>query len=121
MFTMRRNQRGFYYANYEGETDVISAETNMPNGEKKRTFTDAVFAWGNISPDSGRLAVEPYGFNLAYDLAIYPATDAGEIREGARLWINTTPDSGGHNYEVVRAGISLNETVIAAKRVTSRA
>lgn len=121
MFTMRRNQRGFYYANYANESDVTSEVTGLPTGEKRREFTAPAFAWGSISPDNGRMSTDPFGFNLAYDLTLYPATDAGEIREGARLWINTTPDSGGHNYEVVRVGNSLNETVIVAKRVTSRA
>lgn len=121
MFTLRRNQRGFYYANYAEDTDVISEVTGLPNGEKKRDFTKPVFAWGSISPDNGRMRVEPYGFDLDYDLTIYPATDAGEIKVGARLWIYASPDSEGHNYEVVRVGGSLNEVAVFAARVSNHA
>lgn len=126
MFTSRRNKRRFYYANYTSKADVISSRTGLPTGEKTRTFSSPVAAWGNISEANGMMSTEPFGWNINYDITIVPgSTDAAAIKEGARLWIGITPGTAqapvAHNYEVIRVGPSLNETVIAAKRVNAGA
>lgn len=122
MFTMLQNQRRFYFANFNGEVYAISEATGLPNGEKNRSFDAPAQAWGNISPAAGRMSVEAYGFDIAYDLTIIPADDAGEIREGARLWIKKDPTKDEtHDYTVVRVSESLNELVLAARKVEIRA
>ena len=122
MFTLRRNQRSFYYANPVSKADVISSKTGLPNGEQTRTFSSPVLAYGNVSEPSGRVYADPYGWNIDYDITIVPSSSASAaIKEGARLWVGITPGTAQnpvtHNYTVIRVSTSLNETVVAAKRV----
>ena len=122
MFTLRRNQRSFYYANPVSKADVISARTGLPNGEKTLTFSAPVLTYGNVSEANGRVYADPYGWNIDYDITIVPCSNAASaIKEGARLWVGITPGTAqnptAYNYTVVRVGTSINETVIAAKRV----
>lgn len=115
MFRQALNQHGFYYANYVSNADITSTVTGLPTGEKARSFETPVFAWGNISTATGRVTTDGFGWNVDYDINIVPSKDL-PITEGARLWVHSVPPAK-HDYEVVRVSQSLNEIVIAAKRL----
>lgn len=115
MFRQTLNQRGFYYANYASNDAVTSPVTGLPTGEKARTFGQPTFAWGNISSPTGRMTTDAFGWNIDYDLNIIPSKDL-PINEGARLWIHSVPPER-HDYEAIRVYRSLNEVVVAARRL----
>lgn len=115
MFRQTLNQNGFFYANYDGAEPTISPETGLPNGEVSRSFSSPVFAWGNISAATGRSTTDTFGLDVDYDVSIVLSHDL-PLAEGSRLWIRKVPPES-HDYEVVRISRSLNETVVAAKRL----
>lgn len=110
MFRQSLNQKQFTYKNYVGTTPVISEDTGLPNGEYAATYTGDITAWGNISAPTGRMVTDVFGWNDKFDLVIVPSDNLLSIGEGSIVYID------GIEYDVVRVGRTLNETVVAVAR-----
>lgn len=109
MFRQSLNQREFSYKNYLGKTPVISQETGLPNGEYTQVWGKLNATRGNISAPTGRMLQDTFGWNIDFDLVIVPSDNLMTIAEGSAVYID------GTEYQVVRVGRTLNETVIAVK------
>lgn len=124
MVNLARNQRTFWYALYAGRTTVKDSDGN-DTGEPCVAYSAPVAARGNVSAASGNAQQEQFGIGVTYDVVIQlPGTD-WPIDEYAVLWLSKPPaatydpTSPGNDYAVVRVSKSLNQTSVAARRVTS--
>lgn len=114
MRNLRRNQREFYYALYEGSEDAKDEWGNL-TGEQSPVYSAPVKAAANISAAVGESAVEAFG-----NLTDYSRVLCGDfpLDENTRIWFGVSPEDGfPHNYVVVRKADSLNGTLFALREV----
>lgn len=122
MQNLRRNERAFWYAVYQGREIVADADGN-PCGVKV-LHGNPVKAMGNISPANGQITQYQFGEHADYDRTIIMTGTDWPIDTSSVLWVETPPDikDGGstdtpHDYRVACVAKSLNSTAIAIKRV----
>lgn len=125
MQMLKRNQRTFYYALYEGKTPIIDEYGNTtgeyivqrgkPNSHK-----------ANISSATGETSTRLFGENESYDKVIVLSNDdvAEQIDEYTVLWVDIFPelDEEGntetpYDYIVKKVSRSLNSTAVAIAKV----
>lgn len=125
MQMLKRNQRTFYYALYEGKTPVVDEYGNV-TGEYliQRGHPNSYKA--NISSATGETSTRLFGENESYDKVIVLSNDdvAEQIDEYTVLWVDTFPelDEEGntetpYDYIVKKVSRSLNSTAIAIAKV----
>lgn len=124
MKALERNKQTFYYALPTGTlTDVID-EDGFYTGEQKPAYAAPVKAEMNISPATGRTALEWFGVNEAYDKVLVTDDIECPINEATILWVDTTPEiidgatETPYDYMVARVARSLNSVVIGIKKVS---
>lgn len=124
MKALARNKQTFYYSIATGALADVHDEDGFYTGEQTPAYGDVVKAEMNISPATGRTALEWFGVNESYDKVIVTDDINCPINETARLWIDITPtiENGTtetpHDYVVARVGRSLNSVVIGVRKVT---
>lgn len=115
------NKRPFWYALYNGKTDVL--QDGYKTGEKLIQYTSPVKVYGNISPASGVNVVEQFGTNENYDKVIVLDLDAApSIDESTVLCVDKDPSySQGqlvYDYVVKKVAKSLHQVSIAISKVS---
>ena len=117
------NKQPFWYALYQGKTDVLV--DGKKTGEKVITYSTPVQVYGNISPASGTTVVELFGNNAQYDKIIVMDIDScPPIDESSVLCIDKNPTYRMrgmgliYDYVVKKVAKSLHHVVIAANKVT---
>lgn len=125
MQMLKRNQRTFYYALYEGKTPIVDEYGNV-TGEYivQRGHPNSYKA--NISSATGETSTRLFGENESYDKVIVLSNDdvAKQIDEYTVLWVDTFPelDEEGntetpYDYIVKKVSRSLNSTALAIAKV----
>lgn len=115
MRTLLRNKQKFYYANYDGENEIID-DNGFLTGEFEKQYTFPKVAYGNISSSKGSADVELFGTQVQYDKAICIDNVNTEIDEHSVLWIDCDIEND-YNYVVVRVARSLNSVLLAIRQV----
>lgn len=114
---MVRNKRVFWYALYNGITDVTDSGGYM-TGEKVISYTEPVEAEANISRATGISFTEEFGTEADYDKVIVTFDMDCPIDEHSVLWVDTEPGVGvSPDYIVKRVSKSLNSISIAIAKV----
>lgn len=125
MQMLKRNQRTFYYALYEGKTPIVDEYGNV-TGEYiiQRGRPNSYKA--NISSATGETSTRLFGENESYDKVVVLSNDdvAKQIDEYTVLWVDTFPelDEEGntetpYDYIVKKVSRSLNSTALAIAKV----
>lgn len=116
MRTLIRNKKPFYYALYEGVTEVI--RNGLHTGEYAITYSEPIACSGNISAGNGNSVSELYGLsNSDYDKLIVLDEVDIPIDETTVLWVDMATTES-YDYIVKRVARSLNSVTIAIKKVT---
>jgi hypothetical protein len=122
MRTLRRNQRKFYYALYEGKVLLVDSY-GYKTGETVNSYGKPVLCRANISPASGETVAQQFGGDESYDKVIVTELDL-PIDEYSLLWVDTMPtlkQDGStdtpHDYVVRKVAKSLNSTSYAISKV----
>lgn len=110
-----RNKRTFYYALYNGQTEVED-EWGNATATYDVSYTEPVEMRGNISPSKGKASTEMFGEDLNYNKTILIDDMECPIDEHSVLWIDNTPDKP-FDYIVVGVAKSLNTIAYAIKKV----
>lgn len=110
-----RNKSTFYYALYEGQSE-IEDEWGNSTGTYEIKYSDATLMRGNISPAKGKASTEMFGEDLNYSKTILVGDMESPIDEHSVLWIDNTPDKP-FDYIVVGVAKSLNTIAYAVKKV----
>lgn len=131
MRCMNRNKVHFFYALYEGKTEIVDEYGNA-TGQYEVTHSDPVEFFANISAAKGETQSRQFGENEAYDKVIVMDNEAPGIDEYSVLWVDTMPelDKDGHlaknddgevitphDYIVKKVARSLNNVSIAVSKV----
>ena len=121
MRLLARNCRTIYYCQYMGKTMLKDSNDNE-TGEYDVTYSEAIPMEANVSPASGRAAVEMFGNLEGYDKVVLTDDVEIPINENTVMFIDKDPeyDSGGHpiyDYIVRRVAKSLNSVAIAVSKV----
>ena len=112
-----RNKQSFYYALYQGATDVTDSGGYL-TGEKTVTYATPVQMYASISRATGITFTEEFGTEADYDKVIVTFDLDCPIDEHSVLYIGITPGTGIEpNYVVKRVSKSLNSISIACKKV----
>lgn len=111
---LERNKETIYYAQYSGETDVIS--DGLYTGETVPELTDPIALRASVSAARGTSDVDLFGVNTSYTKTVIVDDLACPINEHSWLWIGRTP-ALPHNYEVVQVARSLNHIAYAVMQV----
>ena len=124
MRDLKRNQQAFYYALYQGKTDVTDSD-GYKTGEKKLSYSNPVLMQANISPSTGYTDVVVFGKDVQYSKTLVTCDMSCPITETSVLWIDKEPlDSEGnvtaYNYIVKRVAKGLNNIVFAIDKVELR-
>lgn len=134
MKALARNKQTFYYALATGTLTDVTDEDGLYTGEQEPAYGNPVQVQMNISPATGRTALEWFGINESYDKVLVTDDINCPITETSRLWIDTVPVIAGdpqqqgdppagstetpHDYIVARVGRSLNSVVIGVRKVS---
>ena len=125
MRCMARNKTAFYYALYEGQTEIIDEYGNA-TGQYSVTYGDPTKARGNVSAAQGEMQTRQFGDSESYDKVIVLDDVNTPIDEYSILWVDTPPiiDGGStdtpHDYVVKKVARSLNSVSIAISKVRVR-
>lgn len=107
-----RNKRKFYYALYQGRTEIMDG--TYETGEYENSYSTPVECFANISPATGNSRIEQFGNDLQYDKVI--VMEDTDMDENSVLWVDVTPPSS-FDYIVKRIAKSLNSVSIAISKV----
>lgn len=131
MKCMERNKVRFFYALYEGRTDVIDEYGNV-TGEHEVTHGNPTECFANISAAKGETMSRQFGEDESYDKVIVMDNNAPAIDEYSILWVDIEPelDEHGalalnadgevatpHDYIVKKVARSLNSVSYAISKV----
>ena len=131
MRDLQRNQQTFYYALYQGTSDV-SDSSGFLTGEKRVIYGNPVEMYANISPADGSASDAIFGKDLQYSKTLVTCNMDCPINEESVLWIGKNPYasqvSGSstisvltpYNYTVTRVAKGLNSIVYALRQVDVR-
>lgn len=91
MKTLKRNKRTFYYATYNGKTEILDA-----NGNHTFEYENSYSEWkpysAHISPAKGASSAELFGNDISYDKTIVTDDLDCEIDENTILCIDILPN-----------------------------
>lgn len=131
MKCMSRNKVHFFYALYEGKTEITDDYGNA-TGQYEISYSDPTEFQANISAAKGETQSRQFGENEAYDKVIVMDNEAPGIDEYSVLWVDTMPqlDNEGrlavnddgevitpYDYIVKKVAKSLNSVSIAISKV----
>ena len=121
MRALKRNQRSFYYARYEGKTENID-ENGYTTGTYTVNYSKPIECYGNISASSGSVQNEQFGNHLQYDKVIVLDNVNVPIDENSVLWVDKSVeyDKNGNpvfDYVVKKVARSLNSVSFAISKV----
>ena len=116
MRRQKRNQQNLYYALFVEKTPIVDKHGNQ-SGEWNTVYSDPIAFKANVSPAKGESESAVFGKNLDYDKSIVPDRTDIHIDESSVLWVDSLDASKPHDYVVVRIAKSLNELVVAIKKV----
>lgn len=131
MRSLIRNQVSFYYAPYEGKTEMKDDYGNL-SGEFEIVYGKPVKVFGNISAAQGEMQTRQFGESETYDKVIILDNPNTPIDEYSILWVDKPPvlssqgallmnDEGiatvPHDYVVKKIARSLNSVSIAISKV----
>ena len=122
MKTLERNKQTFYYATYNGETELMDGQYHTFD------YTPSYSAWtefrANISPARGETAADVFGADVSYDRVIVTDDMSCPIDEHTVLAIDiapnkrdTTADLPVYDYIVTKKAKSLNSIQYAVEKV----
>ena len=112
------NQKTIYAKNYIGTQDVKDDNDNL-TGEKTIVYTAKYPIRTHISGARGSSQIETFGTDVNYDKTIIITKDEFnryKITENTVFFVDTK-DKNAYDYRVVRIAETLNEVVIAIKKV----
>lgn len=117
------NKRPIKYLNYVGETKVQDSD-GYYTGETAITYTKPKVFMGHISGAKGKSQVEVFGTEVNYDKSILISKKCfkeTKINENSVFFIDKKVDYDDttplYDYSVVRIAETINEVVIAIKKV----
>jgi len=121
MRACQRNKQPFYYALYEGKSEIVN--DGLKTGEWETVYSEPIFMGGNISAAKGETETRMFGEDIDYDKVIFLPDAKTPINEYSVLWIDrfpalfagTTPTP--FDYVVKRVARSLTSTLIAIKKI----
>ena len=113
MRLLKRNQRVFWYAKYEGVKDVMNDKGEY-TGQQQVVYSEPIKGMGHITASRGSSEITQFGTNVAYDQTIL--MDSTDMTENSIIWIDISPEQP-YNYIVSRIAQSLNHVTIAIRRV----
>lgn len=123
MRSLLRNNRTFYYAKYDGKTELIDDYGNI-TGQFEIVYSMPIKTDGNISASKGEMQNQQFGDSENYDKVIVLDNKDIPIDEYSILWVDTLPvlnDDGStetpHDYIVRQVARSLNSVSIAISKV----
>ncbi|MBQ6479730.1 MAG: hypothetical protein IJI45_01305 [Anaerolineaceae bacterium] len=121
MRCLKRNQRFFWYALYNGETELTDSD-GLYTGEIGPGYETPVQMKANISASKGTADTELFGEDLQYSRTIATDDMNCPITEESILWIERSPVDDNnepvpHNYVVAGIAKSLNSLLIAIREV----
>lgn len=126
MRCMVRNKATFYYALYEGQTEIIDEYGNA-TGQYSVTYGTPLKSLGNVSAAQGEMQTRQFGESESYDKVIVLDDVNTPIDEYSILWVDTLPhlnEDGTtetpHDYVVKKVARSLNSVSIAVSKVSVR-
>lgn len=134
MRCMVRNKSYFYYALYDGQTE-LKDEYGNATGQYDISYADPVKTLGNVSAAQGEIQSRQFGDSETYDKVIVLDNPSAPIDEYSILWVDTVPeltedghlalDEKGevktpHDYIVKKVARSLNGVSIAISKVAVR-
>lgn len=134
MRCMVRNKSYFYYALYDGRTE-LKDEYDNATGQYDISYADPVKTLGNVSAAQGEIQSRQFGDSETYDKVIVLDNPSTPIDEYSILWVDTVPeltedghlalDEKGevktpHDYIVKKVARSLNGVSIAISKVAVR-
>ncbi len=117
---LKRNETGFYYALYTGNSDRKDIDGKR-TGEKEKTYGRPVFMKANISPATGYAGIEIFGKDTKYSKVICTTDTSCPITEESILWIYeglteyTNVNILPYNYTVSKIAKSLNNVLYAVQ------
>ena len=117
------NMRTFYYAKYEGKSEIVDEYGNN-TGEYEIIYSKPIKCKANISPAQGEIQSRQFGDSESYDKVIALGNVKVPIDEHSILWVDSLPiinDDGTtdtpYDYTVKKVAISLNSMSIAISKV----
>ncbi len=117
MRALVRNKVPFYYALYEGSTEIM--RNGLHTGEYGNSYSTPTLTYGNISAGTGNSDSELYGLSPSdYDKVIVMDEVAIPLTESSILWVDNLDTDEPYDYIVKRIARSLNSVSIAIKKVT---
>lgn len=90
MKCVRRNTKIYYYANYEGKTEITDQDGNY-TGEVEPKYSDVKTVRGVMSAFSGNAQVEMFGTFKDYDCVLVTDDTTCEMDENSILWVDNNP------------------------------
>lgn len=117
MRCLKRNQRFFWYALYNGETELTDSD-GLYTGEIGPGYETPVQMKANISASKGTADTELFGEDLQYSRTIVTDDLSCPITEESAIWIDREPEDENknavpHNFVVKGIAKSLNHIVYA--------
>lgn len=123
MRCLARNKTKFFYATYEGQSEIIDEYGNV-TGQYSVSYSDPIASQGNISAASGEIQSRQFGESESYDKVIVLDDVNTPIDEYSILWVDTLPLPNEvtvpHDYVVKKVARSLNSVAIAISKVSVR-
>jgi len=118
MRSLERNKQTFYYALYNGVTEVVD-ENGDYTGEKEVSYSAPVKYRANISAAKGESETAPFGVETNYSKTISTNDMNCPIQEDSVLWIDRDPTTEAYNFLVVKVAKSLNSILYAIREVST--
>ena len=134
MRCMVRNKMYFFYALYDGQTE-LNDEYGNATGQYVISYTDPMRMFGNVSAAQGEMQSRQFGDSETYDRVIVLDNQNTRIDEYSILWVDTLPEltedghlvlnedgtvRTPHDYIVKKVARSLNSVSIAISKVNVR-
>ena len=123
MRCMHRNMRSFYYATYDGKSEITDEYGNN-TGEYEVIYSKPIKYKGNISSAQGEVQNRQFGESEIYDRVIALSNVNIPIDEHSILWVDNLPTLNAdgttdtpYDYIVKRVARSLNNVSIAIGKV----
>lgn len=121
MRTLNRNKRKLYYRKYLGRS--VIKKNDLETGEYKNRYSNLRVSFQHISAGRGERYIRDFGSSLKYDRKLI--TSKTDLVEGDILWVDCLPiERSGrgfkyntHDYEVVAKLESLNQDLLAIRKV----
>lgn len=123
MRCLSRNKKIFYYALFNGKSEVRD-ENGLLTGSYKLTYGSPVRSAANISAAQGETNMRQFGENIPYDKVIVMDSPDISIDEYSILWIDRLPvlkndgtTDTPYDYVVKKVARSLNSVSLAVAKV----